>query len=118
MKYGHQLLADQLPELRPVGSTTDRQEAGHMEVFSSGSSTSILSSLSQVSSSQTIVAAGTEESTSNTNQVKTIQADIPIVPSDDMTTPRGDSSNMSISETEAADIELELNELPSPDQQE
>ena len=26
-KYGHQQLADQLPELRPVGSTTERQAA-------------------------------------------------------------------------------------------
>ena len=35
-----------------------------------------------------------------------------------MATPREDSSNISISHTEAADIELELNELLSTDQQE
>ena len=44
--------------------------------------------------------------------------DIPIVPSDDMETPREESSNISISQREAADIELELIELRSPDQQE
>ena len=59
-----------------------------------------------------------EELASNTNLSNPIQMDIPIVPSDDMATPREESSNISISQREAADIELELIELRSPDQQE
>ena len=67
-----------------------------------------MSNLSQVSSSQTLAAAETEESTSNT----------PIAPPSDMATPQGDSCNVSLSLTEAANVELDLNELPSPNQQE
>ena len=89
-----------------------------MEVSASGSSTSMKSSLSQAISSQTLVAARTERSASNTNQSNPIQADTPIVPSDDMEPPREDLDNMFISQTEAADIDLELNELPCPDRQE
>ena len=98
-KYAHQQLADQLPELRPVGSTTERQPAGHMEASASGSSTSIVSSLSSAKFSQTLAAAGTEGSASKMNQVNPMQVDILVIVSDDMATPREDSSNISISQT-------------------
>ena len=110
-RYGHQQLADQLPELRPVSSTREK-------LNSSGSSISIVSTLRQASTSQTLAPAGTEELVNNSHQSNQTTAKIFVAPSDRMKTPQDIPDDMSTSQTEAADIELELNELPSLDQQE
>ena len=118
MKYGHQHLADQLPEPRPAGSTAERQAAGHVEVSVKGTSTSLVSSLSQVSTSQPTATVRTDVLINNPDQTNQRPAEIPIAPSNDTTMPLDNPDDISLSQAEAANIELELNELPSLDQQE
>ena len=118
MKYGHLDLADQLPKLRPAGSTTE-QAARHEEVSAGGSTTSAVSTTSSVNTVQTAAATTTNISTSNANQITQMTDNITITQSDDTTQLQNNLEDRhgSLSQIQAADIELELNELPSLDQQ-
>ena len=118
VKYGHQHLADQLPEPLPAGSTAERQAVRHVEVSANGSSTSVVSTLSQVSTSQPTARVRTDVLINNSDQTNQRPAEIPITHSNDTTMPLDNSDDVSISQAEAADIELELNEFRSLDQQE
>ena len=71
---------------------------------------------------QTAAATTTNISTSNANQITQITDNITITQSDDTTDTTQLQNNLedrhgSLSQIQAADIELELNELPSLDQQ-
>ena len=118
MKYVYQHLADKLPEPRPMTSTAERQAAGHVKGSANGSSTPVVSTLSQVNISQTTATIRTDVLTNNPDQTNQIPAEIPIRPSNDTPLPLDNPDDISISQAEAANIELELNELPSLDQQE
>ena len=68
-EYGRQDLADQLPEQCPMGSTTERQAAGHKEISAGGSTTSIVSTMTQGDTLQATATARMDVSTSNPNQI-------------------------------------------------
>ena len=119
-EYGRQDLADQLPEQCPMGSTTERQAAGHKENSADDSTTSIVSTMTQGDTLQATATARMDVSTSSPNQITQIPENDTIASDKDATMPPDslDGVPVSISQTEAADIELELNELPSLDPQE
>ena len=119
-EYGRQDLADQLPEQCPMGSTTERQAAGHKENSASGSTTFIVSTMTQGDTLQATATVRMDVSTSNPNQITQISENDTITSYNDATMPpdRLDDVPVSISQSEAADTELELNELPSLDPQE
>ena len=118
-RYGRQDLADQLPERCPVGSTSERQAAGHEENSAGGSTTSVVSTMTQGDTLPVTATARMDVSTSNPNQISQIPENDTIASDNDATMlPDSlDDVPVSISQTEAADIELELNELPSLDAQ-
>ena len=105
-EYGRQDLADQLPEQCPMGST-------------GGSTTSIVSTMTQGDTLQATATARMDLSTSNPNQITQIPENDTIASDNDATMPPDslDVVPVSISQTEAADIELELKEMPSLDPQ-
>ena len=117
-RYGHQDLADQLPESRPAGSTSG-QAARHEEVSAGGSTTSVVSTTSPASTTQAATATRTDVLISDANQTTQMTHSTTIAHFDDTTMPRNNPEDRpaSISHTQAAHIELELNELPSLDQQ-
>ena len=119
-EYGRQDLADQLTEQCPMGSTTERQAAGHQENSAGGSTASIVSTMTQGDTLQATATARMDVYTSNPNQITQIPENDTIASDNDATMPPDslDDVPVSISQTEAADIELELNELPSLDPQE
>ena len=119
-RYGHQDLANQLPEQCPVGSTIERQAAGHEENSAGGSTTSVVSTMTHGDTLQATATTRMDISTSNPNQISQIPENDTIASDNDATMPPDspDDVPVSISQTEAADIELELNELPSLDPQE
>ena len=109
-----------MPEQCPVGSTIERQAAGHKENSAGGSTTSVASTMTQGDTLQTTATTRMDVSTSNPNQVSQIPENDTITSDNDETMPPDSSDDVleSISQTEAADIELELKELPSLDPQE
>ena len=119
-RYGRQDLANQLPEQCPVGSSAERQAAGQEENSASGSATSVVSTMIPEDTPQVITAANMDTSTNDTNQVNRVSEDNIIVPDNDVTMPPYSQENIpeSISQSEVADIEIELNELPSVNPQE
>ena len=94
----------------------DRQR----ENFAGGSTTSIVSTMTQGDTLQATATASMDVSTSNPNQITKISENDTITSYNDATMPPDslDDVPVAISQTEAADIELELNELPSLDPQE
>ena len=118
MKYGHRDLADQLPELRPAGSTTE-QAARYEEVSAGGSTTSVVSTMSSVNTMQAAAATTTDILTSNANQIARMTDNITITQSDDTTQLQNnlEDRHEPLSRAQTADIELELSGLPSPSQQ-
>ena len=113
-RYGRQDLANQLPEQCPVGSSAERQAAGQ-ENSAGGSTTSVISTMIPEDTPQVITAANMDISTNDTYQANQMSEDNIIVPDNDVTMPpnRPENIPVSISQSEVADIELELNELPS-----
>ena len=69
---------------------------------------------------QVTTAMNMDTSTNDTNQANRVSENIIIVPDNDVTMPPSSPENIpvSISHSEVADIELELNELPSVNPQE
>ena len=114
-RYGHQDVVNQLPEQCPVGSFVERQAAGQKENSAGGSTTSVLSTMIQEDTLQVAAAANMHTSTNESNQANQVSEDNIIVSDNDVLMPPGSPKDMpvSISQTEAAGIELELNELPS-----
>ena len=119
-RYGRQDLADQLPELSPAGSTSIRQAAGHEEASTAeNTSTSMMSTSSQISIAIAATTTNTDVSihdseTANSTTVITTNAT-----SNDQTVPLEalEVTPTSLTRTLTADIEVELNELPSLNQQ-
>ena len=120
LRYGCQDLADQLPELSPAGSTSMRQAAGHEEASTAeNTSTSMMSTSSQISIAIAATPTNTnvpihDPETANPTTIITTNAT-----SNDQTVPLEalEVTPTSLTRTLAADIELELNELPSLNQQ-
>ena len=119
-RYGRQDLANQLPEQCLVGSSAERQAAGQEENSASGSATSVVSTMIPEDTPQVITAANMDTSTNDTNQVNRVSEDNIIVPDNDVTMPPYSPENIpeSVSQSEVADIELELNEMSSVNPQE
>ena len=119
-RYGRQDLTNQLPEQCPVGSATERQSAGQEENSAGGSTTSVVSTMIPEDTPQVTTAVNMDTSTNDTNQTNRVSEDNIIVPNNDVTMPPRSPENIpvSISQSEVADIELELNELPSVNPQE
>ena len=119
-RYGRQDLANQLPEQCPVGSSAERQAAGQEENSASSSTLSVVSTKIPEDTPQVTTAANMDTSTNDTNQANRVSEDNIIVPDNDVTMPPSSPENIpvSISQSEVADIELKLNELPSVNPQE
>ena len=114
-RYGRQDLANQLPEQCPVGSSAERQAARHEENSAGGSTTSVVSTKIPEVTPQVTTAANMDTSTNDANQTNRVSEDNVIVPDNDVTMSPSSPENIpvSISQSEVANIELELNELPS-----
>ena len=119
-RYGRQDLANQLPEQCTVGSSAERHAAGQEENSVGGSTTSVVSTMIPKDTPQVTTAANMDTSTNDTNQANRVSDDNITVPDNDVTMPPSSPENIpvSISQSEVADIELELNELPSVNPQE
>ena len=119
-RYRRQDLANKLPEQCPVGSSTERQAVGQEENSTSGSTTSVLSTITPEDTPQVITAANMDTSTNDTSQANRMSEDNIIVPDNNVTMPPYSPENIPvfISQSEVADIESELNELPSVNPQE
>ena len=119
-RYGRQDLADQLPELSPAGSTSTRQAAGHEEVSTAeNTSTSMVSTSSLISIAIAAAPTNTDVSIHNPETANPTTVNTTNATSNDQTVPLEalEVRPTSLTRTLAADIELELNELPSLSQQ-
>ena len=118
-RYGRHDLANQLPEVCPAGSTSTRQAAGHDEISAAGSTTSVVSTTSQSSTAPATTATRTDVSAHDTEPANQTTVSTTIAPPNDQTMPLEALEDIpaSLSRTQAADIELELNELPGLSQQ-
>ena len=119
-RYGRQDLANQLREQCPVGSSAERQAAGQEKNSAGGSTTPLVSTMIPEDTPQVITAANMNTSTNDTYQANRVSEDNIIVPDNVVTIPPNSPENIpvSISQSEVADIELELNELHSVNPQE
>ena len=119
-RYGRQDLADQLPELSPAGSTSTRQAAGHEEVSTAkNTSTSMVSTSNLISIAIAAAPTNTDVSIHNPETGNPTTVNTTNATSNDQTVPLEalEVTPTSLTRTLAADIELELNELPSLSQQ-
>ena len=119
-EYERQDLANQLPEQCPACSASGRHTTRLEENPASGSTTSLAPTSIQEGTSPVATAMNMDTSTYDANQDSRASENNSIAPDNDITMPPSSPEDMpaSISQSEAADKELELSELTTVNHQE